>query len=55
MTTLAPRVTGWAVLAAAVAVAAAGCMTNAELPSQVRKQAGHVSLMISGAMGAGPP
>ena len=52
MTRLVARVTGWAVLAV-MAAAVPGCMTNAEPPSQVRKQAGQVSLMISSAMGTG--
>jgi hypothetical protein len=46
-----PRVTGWAVLAAATVAAVAGCVTGAEPPAQVRTQASHVSLMISNTMG----
>ena len=46
-----PRVTGWAVLAAASVATLAGCMTDAEPSAQVRTQASHVSLMISNAMG----
>jgi hypothetical protein len=36
-----------------MAAAVPGCMTDAEPPSQVRKQAAQVSLMISSAMGTG--
>jgi hypothetical protein len=53
MTGLACRITGWAVLAAAMVTAISGCMTDAEPPAQVRKQAGMVSLMIGNAMGGG--
>ena len=51
MTGPVPRVTRWAVLAAATVAAVAGCVTGAEPPAQVRTQASHVSLMISNAMG----
>jgi hypothetical protein len=54
MTRLVPQVTGWAVLAAAAVTAVTGCVSTAESPSQVRKQASQVSLMISSAMGTGP-
>jgi hypothetical protein len=53
MTRLAARVTGWAVLAAAAVTAMAGCMTDAETPAQVHKQASMVSLMIGNEMGTG--
>ncbi len=51
MKRLIPQVTGWALLGAAVA-GVPGCVSTAESPSQVRKAAGQVSLMISSRMGA---